>query len=139
MPSSSTGPESRGEGLRILLVDDDEAIRRIYGTALSREGFQVVTAESVDAAGEVVDAQPWPFDAAVIDLVLPDGWGSSLALSLRERQPDVRIIYMSGFTTTDPILRDGIEDHMVFLEKPFTLQELLKAIRNPLEDRPAST
>lgn len=134
MPAPSTGPRGRGEGLRILLVDDDEAIRRIYGTALSREGFQVVTAESVEAAGEVVDAQPLPFDAAVIDLVLPDGWGSSLAFSLREMQPDVRIIYMSGFTTTDPILRDGIEDHMVFLEKPFTLQELLEAIRNPLED-----
>lgn len=128
MPPPSIGSRGRGGGLRILLVDDDAAIRRIYGTALSREGFQVVTAESVEAAGEVVDAQPLPFDAALIDLVLPDGWGSSLAFSLREQQPDVRIIYMSGFTTTDPILRDGIEDHMVFLEKPFTLQELLRVI-----------
>lgn len=131
MSEPPTAASGRGEALRILLVDDDEAIRRIYGTALSREGFHVVTAESVEAAGEVVDAQPTPFDAALIDLVLPDGWGSSLAFSLREQQPDVRIIYMSGFTTTDPILRDGIEDHMVFLEKPFSLDQLLRAIREP--------
>lgn len=115
--------------LRVLLVDDDENILNVFRSGLELHGFTVMTASSTDEAMERAGEGGEPFDVIVVDINLPDGFGSSLALSLRQIQPDVKIVYMSGYTQHDPILAQGIEEHMVFLNKPFSIAELAETIR----------
>lgn len=115
--------------LRVLLVDDDENILNVFRAGLELHGFTVMTASSTDEAMERAGEGGERFDVIVVDINLPDGFGSSLALSLRQIQPDVKIVYMSGYTQHDPILAQGIEEHMVFLNKPFSIAELAETIR----------
>jgi DNA-binding NtrC family response regulator len=88
----------------------------------------VFTASSSEEAMERAGAVP-DLDVMVLDINLPDGFGSSLALALRQVQPESRVVYMSGYARHDPILQQGIEEHMVFLDKPFTIADLAATIR----------
>jgi DNA-binding NtrC family response regulator len=123
---TSSAEESRS--LRVLLVDDDVNVLNVFRSGLELHGFQVFTAssseEAMERAGAVSD-----LDVMVLDINLPDGFGSSLALALRQVQPESRVVYMSGYARHDPILQQGIEEHMVFLDKPFTIAELAATIR----------
>lgn len=120
---------SRAAGLRVLLVDDDANILNVFRSGLELHGFQVMTASTTDEALERASVEEEAFDVFVIDINLPDGFGSSLALSLRDAQPEAKIIYMSGYAEHDPILAQGIEEHMAFLNKPFSIAELAETIR----------
>lgn len=117
---------------RVLLVDDDLAFLRVFGDGLERSGFDVVTAgsfqEALDRAGEPGP----PLDVLVADINLRDGWGARLALALAPLQPDAKVVYISGYAASDPILKEGIEDHMVFLGKPFEIEELAETVRGVL-------
>jgi two-component system cell cycle sensor histidine kinase/response regulator CckA len=115
--------------LRVLIVDDDENILNVFRAGLELHGFEVTTASSTDEAMERAGDGGETFDVIVVDINLPDGFGSSLALSLRQVHPDVKIVYMSGYTEHDPILAQGIEEHMVFLTKPFSIAELAETVR----------
>lgn len=120
---------SRAAGQRVLLVDDDANILNVFRSGLELHGFQVTTASTTDEALERANIDGEAFDVFVIDINLPDGFGSSLALSLRDAQPEAKIIYMSGYAAHDPILAQGIEEHMAFLNKPFSIAELAETIR----------
>lgn len=130
MPGSSESDEPRP---RVLLVDDDQTFLRIFSSGLERSGFDVVAAgsfqEALDRAGEPGRS----VDVLVADINLPDGWGARLALAVAPLQPEVKVVYISGYAATDPILKDGVEEHMAFLSKPFEVQELADAVRGVLE------
>lgn len=117
---------------RVLLVDDDPAFLRVFGAGLARSGFDVVTAgsfqEALDRAGEPGP----PLDVLVADINLADGWGARLALAVAPLQPSAKVVYISGYAATDPILKEGIEDHMEFLGKPFEVDELAERVRKVL-------
>jgi FixJ family two-component response regulator len=61
------------------------------------------------------------------------GWGGELAFRLQEEHPRLAVVFISGRAGEDPILRHGIQDHMVFMEKPFTMVELAEAVRKAIE------
>lgn len=104
------------------------------GRGLRREGFEVVTAVSGEDALRIVQELRRAVDVAVVDIFLPDSWGSSLAFTLKQSYPAVVLIYMSGYAETDPILRDFEDPDVVLLSKPFELEELTKAIRQRISD-----
>jgi len=110
------------EGLRVLLVDDDEVVLRVLCRILVRAGCDVIALTSVrDAATTIRES---PLDVLVTDCWLRDGTGMELAETLRRAQPGVRVVYLTG---------DGIRDACgaVVLEKPVRSSALLAALRRP--------
>lgn len=125
--------ESNDPRPRVLLVDDDLAFLRIFGEGLTRSGFDVVTAGSFQEALDLASESGPPLDVLVADINLTDGWGARLALALAPLQPEAKVVYISGYAASDPILKEGIEDHMVFLGKPFEVEELAETVRGVLK------
>jgi CheY-like chemotaxis protein len=111
-----------------LAVDDDPQILRLIVRGLKAEGFDVRAAHSRAEAEQAVE-DAGSIDLLVTDIFLGDGWGGDLAFRLQEKYPNLAVVFISGRAGEDPILRHGIQDHMVFLEKPFTLVELAEAIK----------
>jgi len=106
---------------RILLVDDDAALRRIALKILSRCGYDVVEARSLsDAIAAVAEQSP---DLVITDFVMPDGNGQELARQLRASGWNARVLYMSGYGP-EILEQYGIAADDV-LGKPFTPQQLL--------------
>lgn len=116
------------EGLRILLVDDEEDTRELLATALGRKGAIVVTASDVSSAIETVDA--FGPDVMVSDIGLPDADGHQLIARIRSTAAgaDLAALAMSGFATAEDAtraIRAGFDAH---LRKPFLAKDLFEAI-----------
>ena len=127
------GEEVRGEGERILLVEDDEQVRKVLSYQLSRAGYQVLTA---DNAGEALLIwEGGQVDLILTDYVMPHFGGEQLLLRLKREKPDLKAVMMSGHPdklTEDPV--KGMED-VPLLSKPLDLAVLTSTIRKVL-DRP---
>lgn len=120
----------------VLVVEDDEAMRRMLATRLERRGFDVYTAGTAQEALTWAEREDLTFDVILLDLVLPDAWGSQVALSQTAFQPGSQCIFMSGFTRDDPVLRACTDlDDVRFLEKPFEMADLFGLIDEALTDR----
>jgi two-component system cell cycle sensor histidine kinase/response regulator CckA len=114
-----------------LAVDDEPQILRLIVRCLEFEGFQVLTAHSRAEAEQAVE-DAGSIDVLVTDIFLGDGWGGELAFTLREERPTLPVVFISGRAAEDPILRHGIQEDMVFLEKPFTIVALADAVRKAM-------
>jgi two-component system response regulator RegA len=119
----------------LLLVDDDPAFGRVMATALGRRGFAVTLAGSVGEARELL-ARIMPTHA-VFDLRLPDGSGLELVPLLRERQPQARILVLSGYASI-PTAIDAIKlGATYYLAKPVDADAVLRAF-DAAEPAPAA-
>jgi two-component system cell cycle sensor histidine kinase/response regulator CckA len=120
-----------------LVVDDEPPVLQILVRCLQAEGFEVLAANSRAEAERTAD-KGGSIDVLVTDINLGDGWGGELAFRLQEEHPNLAVVFISGLAGEDPILRHGIQDHMVFLEKPFTIVELAEAVRRAMDGVPGS-
>ena len=111
----------------ILLVEDERAVRRLLARELSRFGYRVIEAENGEVALEI--AQREPVDVLVTDVVMPKMSGDELAVALKARWPDLKIVFMSGHTDRGKV-RDVAERGLgPLLRKPFHPSELIDAVR----------
>jgi CheY-like chemotaxis protein len=117
----------------ILVVDDDGAILHAMQGLLERCGYEVLAATSVPEAQAAVEATP-P-DLIVMDLVLPGMDGRAGAQLLREVRPDLRFLYISGYTNEETMRMEQMDGYDAFLRKPFSAEELLGAIERVLDGR----
>ena len=111
---------------RVLLVDDEDPVRRLAERALLRNGWQVLSAESGDAALALLEAQPGPLSAVVTDMVMPGMDGVALLRTLRQRPGMERVpaILVSGYA--EETLRRGVDSTATaFMPKPYTLKDLV--------------
>jgi PAS domain S-box-containing protein len=116
----------------ILLVEDEDLVRSLARRVLEGRGYQVHAAPCGAEALEMFDRLPGRPDLVVTDVVMPGMGGRELAEQLRGRQPGLRVLFMSGYTT-DEVLRQGIEAEAVhFLQKPFTPDSLARKVRDVL-------
>ena len=119
--------------MSILLVEDEWLIREVFAEELLEAGFEVREAENGNRAAALIEAQPECFVLLVTDIHMPgDLDGIEVARLLRERRPDVPVIYMTG----RPDALNGIRPlgpRDVLLRKPFAPSELLAAARRLLE------
>ena len=115
-----------------LAVDDEAQVLRLIVRCLRSEGFEVLAAHS-RAEAEKAAEKAGSIDVLVTDIFLGDGWGGELAFKLQEEHPRLAVVFISGRAGEDPVLRHGIQKHMVFVEKPFTLVELAEAVRKAME------
>jgi DNA-binding NtrC family response regulator len=120
---------------RLLLVEDDPAVRRSLAETLADEGFAVHTAESGEQAlSRLADAAP---DVVISDVRMPGLDGLELLKLLRERAPGIDVILMTAYDDMPTVARAMREGAFDFLVKPLELVELRQVLRRLLDDRRA--
>jgi hypothetical protein len=123
-------PIARGSE-NILLVEDEASLRLMMANILRHFGYQVFAAASAAEAVALADAHA-QIELVISDYVIPDGRGDDLLLRLRQRLPDAKCILTSGYGSDD---HPNLPPDTPFLEKPFTAHDLLKYVRNVLDQR----
>jgi CheY-like chemotaxis protein len=120
---------------RVLLVEDEDAVRSLVRETLRRYGYEVTDAADADGARRALESsRP---DILVTDIVMPGLGGHELAALVRERHPAIAVLYMSGYTD-DAIVRSTLADpRSVFLQKPFGAETLARKVREALDARKA--
>ena len=119
----------------ILLVEDEETVRRIVRRILEARGYTVLEAISGPMALAVDESHKQAIDLLITDLVMPDMGGRQLAETLKARRPGMETIFISGYTN-DAIVRNGnLPAGAAFLQKPFSPQALSKIVRDVLDAR----
>jgi two-component system, cell cycle sensor histidine kinase and response regulator CckA len=117
-----------GHPVRVLVVDDEESIRRFAERTLRDVGYEVVLASDGPEAVRLVDAQAVPFDLFVIDVLMPQMRGDELARLLRQRDPDAKVSYFTGYSDRLFQEKSTLWENEAFLEKPVTIKGLLEAV-----------
>ena len=115
----SQNAPSADKGRTVLLVDDDESMRKVTRRILARGGFNVIEAEHGADALRVAAEYPDRIDLLVTDVLMPGIRGPELVEELVIQSPNLRVLYMSGYTDED-ITRWGLQPGMAFIHKPFT-------------------
>jgi PAS domain S-box-containing protein len=126
-PSASKGSET------ILLVDDEEGVRKLLSAVLHNGGYTVIEAANGLAALSVYEKNSHKIDLVLTDVVMPQMNGFELGLRLAEKNPDLRILYVSGYRDS-PINSPPGEPPKAFLNKPFTPDVLLAKVREVLDE-----
>jgi len=135
-PSTVERPpeNSRGNGESILVVEDRPELRELIDDVLSREGYTVVTAHDGQDALRIIQERPEAFHIVLTDIVMPGMNGHDLAVKLSVLRPNLKILFMSGYTSTVLTHQNLLGKNMPFIHKPFTPQVLANKIREVLDD-----
>jgi two-component system cell cycle sensor histidine kinase/response regulator CckA len=132
LESRAEGPERivdlTGSGT-VLLVEDEDAVRSFASRALATRGYTVLEAASGVEALEIMDRENGQVDLVVSDVVMPEMDGPTLLRHLRERNPDIRIVFMSGYAEEAFRKNLNAEEDFIFLPKPFTLKKLAETVK----------
>ena len=119
----------------ILLVEDEVAVLRIARLVLEKQGYQVIAVTSGREAIKAAESHDGTIDLLLTDVIMPGMGGRELAETLQVRWRDMKVLYMSGYTS-DAIIRYGVESaKCAFLQKPFTPFVLAQTVRDVLKLR----
>jgi two-component system cell cycle sensor histidine kinase/response regulator CckA len=113
---------------RVLVVDDEERVRAFVTRALRDEGYEVMVASDGPEALRLVEGEPRAFDLFVVDVAMPQMRGDELGRQLRQQDPDVKVLYFTGFSDLLFKSRHSLQEHEAFIEKPVTVSALLEAV-----------
>ena len=135
VPSHPEVPTGQSRGT-ILLVEDEAAVREATKRMLRKFGFTVIEAKDGEEALRLWQRDGDSVDVVLTDVVMPIMGGAALARVLRERSPDLRVVFMSGYTqgTLEPSVMD--EAATRFLPKPFTSDQLVGTLRELIGEGP---
>jgi PAS domain S-box-containing protein len=126
-------PSPAHGGARVLLAEDEAAVRGVLERALSRAGYQVVVACNGDEAVQLAEERG-PFELMITDTVMPGMSGWEVGKKLGARWPELRILYISGYSE-DALAHGGVlEPGLRFLQKPFSPGDLLERVRRILDE-----
>jgi PAS domain S-box-containing protein len=129
---SPVSPRSEPRTGTILVVEDDDGVRRFAVRVLERAGYAVVSASGGAAALEA-DAGA-PFDLLLTDVVMPSMNGREVADRMQARHPGLRTLFMSGHADKVIVKHGVLDAHIRYLAKPFTAEELLAAVDQAISD-----
>ncbi|HTU23282.1 MAG TPA: HDOD domain-containing protein [Gemmataceae bacterium] len=133
-PAESTPLSSRAGGQEtLLIVEDDDSVRALTRTVLRGQSYHVVEAVDADEALRWVEEHTQPIHLLVTDVVMPGMSGRALAERLTALRPELKVLYVSGYTD-DAVVRHGLlEAEIAFLQKPFTPASLARKVRELLD------
>jgi CheY-like chemotaxis protein len=118
----------------VLLVEDEEVVREVVRQMLERQGYEVLVAGDGADALALAERHGGSIDVLATDVVMPRMSGREVADRLLPLRPDLRVLFMSGYTE-DPAVWEGLEERKAFLQKPFTAGDLSAALRGLLAAR----
>ena len=124
---------TRGKGETVLLVEDDADILGISKQMLEDLGYRVICTQNSETAIAMAQENKERLNLLITDVIMPDMNGRELSGLIKSFLPDVKVIYMSGYTA-DVITHQGVlDDGMHFLQKPFSMRTLAKKVRSALD------
>ena len=136
-PSDLPGrsPEAFHGTETVLLAEDSAGVRAVAREVLKRNGYAVIQASDGQAALDLAATHSGPIHLLVTDVIMPEMSGRQLADRLREVRPELKVLFVSGYTD-DAIIRHGmLEPGIAFLQKPFTPEALARKVRAVLDER----
>jgi CheY-like chemotaxis protein len=126
----------------VLVVDDEPDVLRLIQSVLTEDGFEVVSAKSADAAIKAFDRLGRRPDLLLTDVVMPGMSGPMLVDHLLQVQPELKVLFMSGYDDRQVVQRYVVERGFRLISKPFTVKALRAAVKAvvktvPEKDGPA--
>jgi two-component system cell cycle sensor histidine kinase/response regulator CckA len=119
----------------ILLVEDEESVRKMALISLQMHGYKVLTATDGKDALQIMQTYGEPLDLVLTDVIMPNVSGPELARNLQVQFPQVKVLFMSGYTD-DAVVRHGLlEADVSFIQKPYTPTELARKVRQVLDSK----
>jgi len=126
-------PELHPPSERLLVVEDNEAVRHMLCRILRMTGYKVMEAPNANAALSVCATAGTNIDMLISDVVMPDMSGIELAAELQRSQPGLRVLLMSGYSGTAIACEGELLDDVPFLEKPFSPESVARKVREVLD------
>ena len=125
----------QGSGEKVLLVEDDQQVRKFTSTILGENGYRVVSAQNTEEAWELFERENRAFDIVFSDVVLPGKSGLQLVDKLLSCKPELGVVMFSGYTDEKSQWRIIRERGYKFLNKPVFAKDILKAIKEVTEKK----
>ena len=116
----------------VLLVEDEDSVRELVRLTLTSRGYKVLEAENGETGLRIADETKGTIDILVTDVVMPGIGGRELAKKVVARRPSTKVLYLSGYTEDAVVTQGALSPGTAFLQKPFTLQNLAKKVREVL-------
>jgi DNA-binding NtrC family response regulator len=117
----------------ILLVEDDPGVRELVGSMLTAQGYSVLISKNPQDVGTICERHLGKIHLLLTDLILPGMSGRDVAKLVASLRPDVRVLFMSGYTDDSLIHSHGFDKSFAFLQKPFSSVTLAAKIREVLD------
>ncbi len=122
-------------GGTVLVVEDDEQLRRLTHRALASQGYTVLEADRGSTALDIARRHKGHIDLLLTDVIMPDTNGRTLAETIRAARPGLRVLYMSGYPDGAIASHGMLEPGVAYLAKPFTTDAVTRKVREVLEAR----
>lgn len=136
--SDLTPMENQALKKTILIVDDNENARKSVVAMVKRFGYTAIEADSPHKAIELFTDQKTSIDLILSDIVMPDGGGLAMVNKIKTLNPDIKIIFMSGYAE-DEIVHDQVfkiqNSCTQFIKKPFTMEEIRSLIHQQFDKK----
>ena len=133
---SSARPRAQGE--TVLVVEDEDGVRRMTERILTKAGYHVITAARGREALEICAREDETIDLLLTDVVMPEMLGPEVARRALATRPGLTVLYMSGYSHQVIARQELADQDVVFVEKPFTTETLLTGVRSALDTNRAS-
>jgi len=117
----------------ILLVEDDDGVRTLTKRILGQRGYTVLESRTGDGAVRVSERYGLPIHLLLTDIVIPGLGGTEVAESIQRQRPDIRVMFMSGYTGTAALFQGPVGRKALFVQKPFTPDTLCRQVRRALD------
>jgi PAS domain S-box-containing protein len=132
-PAERLAEKIRPGSETILLVEDEEAVRKLVRRTLEKQGYRLLVAASGADAVRVAQRHAGPIHLLITDVVMPQMSGRETAERLKAMRPDLHVLYVSGYTETTIVRGGKLDTCEIFLQKPFTPQALMRQVRDLLD------
>jgi len=133
-PGMEMEQELNGHGERVLLVEDEDAVRALANRLLSEHGYRVYAAATAEEAGRIFQREQGQFDLLFSDVVLPGEDGVSLVSRLKNEHPGLRVLLASGYSGEETNRLQIEEEGINFIQKPYSLKGLMGAVRDMMKE-----
>jgi CheY-like chemotaxis protein len=119
----------------VLVVEDEQEVRKLAVRVLKRQGYKVLEASQGDDALRLCEEHNRPIQLMVTDVVMPGMDGRELTNRLMLLHPEIRVLYMSGYTGNTIVHHGVLEDGINYIQKPFTVGALAGKVREVLDKK----
>jgi two-component system cell cycle sensor histidine kinase/response regulator CckA len=126
--------QQRGGSETILLVEDARAVRTLTQKVLEQNGYNVLPASNLPEAVRIAEKRQGSIHLLLTDVIMPGGSGPDIAAGCAKRNPELRILYMSGYARTALAHQEILESGSHLLQKPYSPDGLLQAVREVLDE-----